>query len=158
MFVVYQRRLHKRFLHYTMYNQVSNVFLISTRLRFKWAHAKSQIPLRCHAQWCIDVFVNSVIISAIYKFVSYSSPKTSQYNDNQQSLSYCQHDCYSHICMTSVHASVFIVSLTKWSLTFKIIPGIPPRIDLILLVLICRVTPNNDKVVGTDILSTSHQS
>ena len=43
--------------------------------------------------------------------------------------------------MTSVHASVFIVSLTKWSLTFKIIPGFPPRIDLILLVLICRVTP-----------------
>ena len=51
---------------------------------------------------------------------------------------------------TSVHTSVFIVSLSKWSLTFKIIPGVPPRIDLILLVLICRVTPNNYKVVGTD--------
>ena len=51
------------------------MFLISTRLRFKWAHAKSQIPHRSHAQWCIDVFVNSVIISVIYKFVSYSSPK-----------------------------------------------------------------------------------
>ena len=43
---------------------------------------------------------------------------------------------------------MFIVSLSKWSLTFKIIPGVPPRIDLILLVLICRVTPNNYKVVG----------
>ena len=52
--------------------------------------------------------------------------------------------------MTSVHTSVFIVSLSKWSLTFIIIPGVPPRIDLILLVLICRVTPNNYKVVGTD--------
>ena len=49
-----------------------------------------------------------------------------------------------------MHTSVFIVSLSKWSLTFKIIPGVPPRIDLILLVLICRVTPNNYKVVGTD--------
>ena len=38
-----------------------------------------------------------------------------------------------------MHTSVFIVSLSKWSLTFKI--GVPPRIDLILLVLICRVTP-----------------
>ena len=56
-----------------------------------------------------------------------------------------------------MHTSVFIVSLSKWSLTFKIIPGVPPRIDLILLVLMCRVTPNNYKVVGTDTLSTSHQ-
>ena len=56
-----------------------------------------------------------------------------------------------------MHTSVFIVSLSKWSLTFKIIPGVPPRIDLILLVLICRVTPNNYKVVGTDTKSTSHQ-
>ena len=40
-----------------------------------------------------------------------------------------------------MHTSAFIVSLWKWSLTFKIIPGVPPRIDLILLVLICRVTP-----------------
>ena len=30
--------------------------------------------------------------------------------------------------------------------------------DSILLVLICRVTPNNHKVVGTDLQSTSHQS
>ena len=42
-----------------------------------------------------------------------------------------------------MHTSVFIVSLLKWSLNFEIIPGIPPRIDLILLVLICRVTPND---------------
>ena len=54
---------------------------------------------------------------------------------------HCQHGYYSHICTTSVHTSVFTVSLSKWSLTFKIIPGVPPRIDLILLVLICRVTP-----------------
>ena len=59
--------------------------------------------------------------------------------------------------MTSVHTSVFIVSLSKWSFTFKMIPGVPLRIDLILLVLICRVTPNNYKVVGTDTYSTSHQ-
>ena len=57
-----------------------------------------------------------------------------------------------------VHTSVFIVSLLKWSLTFKVIPGIPPKIDLILLVLLCRVNPNIYKVVGTDIYSTSHQS
>ena len=56
-----------------------------------------------------------------------------------------------------MHTSVFIVSLSKWSLTFKIIPGVPPRKDLILLVLICRVTPNDYKVVGTDTYSTSHQ-
>ena len=43
--------------------------------------------------------------------------------------------------MTSVHTSVFIVSLSKWSFTFKMIPGVPLRIDLILLVLICRVPP-----------------
>ena len=101
-----------------------------------------------HTQWCIDVFVNPVITSVIYKF--YPITKTSWYNDNQQPLSYCQHGYYSYIYMTSVHTSVFIVSLSKWSLTFKIIPGVPPRIDLILLVLICRVTPNNYKVVGTD--------
>ena len=53
--------------------------------------------------------------------------------------------------MTSVHAAVVIVSSKSWSLTFKTIPGIPPRIDLILLVLIYRVTPNNYKVVGTDL-------
>ena len=28
MFIVYQRRLHKSFLHYTMHNQVSNVFIV----------------------------------------------------------------------------------------------------------------------------------
>ena len=39
------------------------------------------------------------------------------------------YDNYACICV--------IVSITKWSLTFK---TIPPRIDLILLVLICRVT------------------
>ena len=155
MFIVYQRRLHQRF--YTTQCTIKFLmFHISTRLRFKWAHAKSQIPHWSHAQWCIDVFVNSVIISVIYKFVSYIT-KTSQYNDNQHPLSYCQHGCYSHIYMNSAHTSVFIVSLSKWPLTFKIIPGIPPRIDLILLVLICRVTPNN-KVVGTDLKSTSHQS
>ena len=58
---------------------------------------------------------------------------------------------YSHIYTTSVHTSVFIFSLSKWSLTFEIIPGVPPRIDLILLVLICRVAPNDYKVVGIDI-------
>ena len=56
-----------------------------------------------------------------------------------------------------MHTSVFIVSLSKWSLISKIIYGVPPRIDLILLVLICRVTPNNYKVEGTDTISTSHQ-
>ena len=101
-----------------------------------------------HTQWCIDVFVNPVITSVIYKF--YPITKTSQYNDNQQPLSHCQHGYYSHIYTTSVHTSVFIVSLPKWSFNFKIIPGVPPRIDLILLVLICRVTPNDYKVVGTD--------
>ena len=99
-----------------------------------------------HTHWCLDVFVNPVITSVIYKF--YPITKISRYNDNQQPLSYCQHGYYSHIYTTSVHTSVFILSLSKWSLTFKI--GVPPRIDLILLVLICRVTPNNNKVVGTD--------
>ena len=89
--------------------------------------------------------MNPVITSVIYPIT-----KTSRYNDNQQPPSYCQHGYYSHIYTTSVHTSVFIVSLSKWSLTFKIIPGVPPRIDLILLVLMCRVTPNNYKVVGTD--------
>ena len=120
------------------------MFHISTRLRFKWVSHWS-LTLS-HTQWCIDVFVNPVITSVIYKF--YPITKTSRYNDNQQPLSYCQHGCYSHIYTTSVHTSVFIVSLSKWSLTFKI--GVPPRIDLILLVLICRVTSNNNKVVGTD--------
>ena len=84
--------------------------------------------------------------------------KTSRYNDDQQSLSYCQHGCYSHIYTTSVHTSLFRVSNLNWSLTFKIIPRIPQRIDLILLVLISRVTPNNYKIVGIYIWSTPHQS
>ena len=46
----------------------------------------------------------------------------------------------------------------KWSLTFKMIPGIPPRLVLILLVLVCRIQRNNHKVMVTDISSTSHQS
>ena len=113
VFIKTMRRLRKSF--YTTQCTIKFLMLhISTRLRFKRAHAKSQIPRRSHAQWCIDVLI------------------------------------HSHICTTSVHTSVFIVSLSKWSLTFKIIPGVPPRIDLILLVLICRVTPNNYKVVGTD--------
>ena len=132
------------------------MFHISTRLRVKRAHAKSQIPRRSHAQWCIDVFVNPVITAVIYiRF--YPITKTSRYNDNQQPISYCQHGYYSHTCTTSVHTSAFIVSLSKWSLTFKIIPGVSPRIDLILLVLICRVTPNNYKVVGTNTYSISQQ-
>ena len=49
------------------------MFPISTRLPFKWANAQSQISH--HAQWRIDVLVNLVIISVIYKLVSYSSPK-----------------------------------------------------------------------------------
>ena len=147
MSIVYQRRLRKSF--YTTQCTIKFLmFHISTRLRFKRAHAKSQIPRRSHAQWCIDVFVNPVITAVIYKFLSHH--QTLRYNDNQQPLSYCQHGYYSHICTTSVHTSVFIVSLSKWSLTFKIIPGVPPRKDLILLVLICRVTPNDYKVVGTD--------
>ena len=147
MSIVYQRRLRKCF--YTTQCTIKFLmFHISTRLPFKRAHAKSQIPRRSHAQWCTDVFVNPLITAVIYKF--YPITKTSRYNDNQQPLSYCQHGYYSLICATSVHTSVFIVSLSKWSLTFKIIPGVPPRIDLILLVLICRVTPNNYKVVGTD--------
>ena len=47
------------------------MFHISTRLRFKRAHAKSQIPCRSHAQGCIDVFVNPVITAVIYKFLSH---------------------------------------------------------------------------------------
>ena len=107
---------------------------------------KSHIKSHSLMYRCVDVFVNTVITSVIYKF--YLITKTSRYNDNQQPLSYCQHGYYSHIYTTSVHTSVFVVSLSKWSLTLKI--GVPPRIDLILLVLICRVTPNNNKVVGTD--------
>ena len=53
---------------------------------------------------------------------------------------------------------MLIVSLEKWSLTFKIIPGIPPRLVLILLVLVCRIQSNNHKVMVTDISSISHQS
>ena len=117
------------------------MFLISTRLRFKWAHAKSQIPHRSHAQICIDVFVNSVIISVIYKFVSYSSPKHHNIMITSSHYHIVNMVVIHIIYMTSAHTSVFIVSLSKRSLTFKIIPGIPPRIDLILLVLICRVTP-----------------
>ena len=72
MFIVHQRLLHKNF--YTTQRTIKFLmFLISTRLRFKWANAKSQIPR--HAQWRIDVFTNLVIISVIYKFVSYSSLK-----------------------------------------------------------------------------------
>ena len=74
MFIVYHRRLYKSF--YTTYCTIMFLmFVFSTRLQFKWADAKSQIPRRSHAQWCIDVFVNSVIISVIYKFASYSSQK-----------------------------------------------------------------------------------
>ena len=73
MSIVYQRRLHKSCT--TQCTIKFLMFRISTCLRFEWAHAKSQTPRRNHAQWCIDVFVNPVIISVIYKFLSYSSPK-----------------------------------------------------------------------------------
>ena len=75
---------------------------------------------------------------------------------SMQPLSYCQHGCYSHIFTTYVHTFLFIVSLEKWSLTFKIIPGIPPGLVLILLVLVCRIQRNNHKVIVTS--STPHQS
>ena len=73
LYVVHQRRLHKCF--YTTQHTIKFLmFLILTRLLFKWANAKSRIPR--HAQWRIDVFVNVVIISVIsVKFVSYLSPK-----------------------------------------------------------------------------------
>ena len=77
---------------------------------------------------------------------------------SMQPLSYCQHGCYSYIYTTYVHTFVFIVSLEKWSLTFEVIPGIPPRLVLILLVLVCRIQRNNHKVMVTHISSTSHQS
>ena len=83
--------------------------------------------------------------------------KISRYT-SMQPLSYCQYGCYSHIYKTYVHTFVLIVSLEKWSLTFKIIPGIPPRLVLILLVLVCRIQCNDHKVVVIDISSTSHQS
>ena len=75
-----------------------------------------------------------------------------------QPLSYCQYGCYSHIYTTYVHTFVLIYCLEKWSLTFKILPGISPRLVLILLVLVCRIQHNDHKLMVTDISSTSHQS
>ena len=71
------------------------MFHISTRLRFKRAHAKSQIPRRSHAQWCIDVFVNPVITSVIY--IKYTPPAIQLYPKNYENK-YATIQCIKLYC------------------------------------------------------------
>ena len=103
------RNMHKRF-YATQRTIKFLMFLISTRLRFKWANTKSQIPRR--TQWRIDVFVNLVIISVIYNFVSYPSPK--HHDIKITSSHYHIVNMVFRYYTTYVHTFEFIVSLNKY--------------------------------------------
>ena len=143
-------------LHYTAYNQVS------TRLRFKWTNAKSQIPR--HEKWRINVFVNLVIISVINKFLSYSSQK---YHDIMITSSH-----YHIVNMIVIHTSLrpmcihlLLLSVLKSSHSFMII-GVYSTYQYQQNKIYSWWNPGNYYksthrwiyVMGTDILSTTHKS